>query len=170
MHFGEMKFKQRGREEQAEPDGTMVSEWEPWLIGFSFFFLFHSTSLSGCGRITSHITNTETNGCLHHPNLSLPSATLNNSPNNRRWQQSGSFWRSGFHPTREGRHLQNHCCCYAFGWNEIQAERSWRTSWARWHSCTFNKFLFSIRSAPLRSALLRFASQWLIHHTFSAKF
>jgi len=40
MHFGEMKFKQRGREEQAEPDGTMVSEWEPWLIGFSFFFSF----------------------------------------------------------------------------------------------------------------------------------
>ena len=40
MHFGEMKFKQRGREEQAEPDGTMVSEWEPWLIGFSFFFFF----------------------------------------------------------------------------------------------------------------------------------
>lgn len=26
MHFGEMKFKQRGREEQAEPDGTEVSE------------------------------------------------------------------------------------------------------------------------------------------------
>lgn len=25
MHFGEMKFKQRGREEQAEPDGTEVS-------------------------------------------------------------------------------------------------------------------------------------------------
>lgn len=26
MHFGEMKFKQRGREEQAEADGTEVSE------------------------------------------------------------------------------------------------------------------------------------------------
>ncbi|CAL4070934.1 unnamed protein product [Meganyctiphanes norvegica] len=26
MHFGEMKFKQRGREEQAEPDGTEVGE------------------------------------------------------------------------------------------------------------------------------------------------
>ncbi|XP_069988169.1 myosin heavy chain, muscle [Penaeus vannamei] len=26
MHFGEMKFKQRGREEQAEPDGTDVGE------------------------------------------------------------------------------------------------------------------------------------------------
>lgn len=25
MHFGEMKFKQRGREEQAEADGTEVS-------------------------------------------------------------------------------------------------------------------------------------------------
>ena len=24
MHIGEMKFKQRGREEQAEPDGTEV--------------------------------------------------------------------------------------------------------------------------------------------------
>ena len=24
MHFGRMKFKQRGREEQAEPDGTEV--------------------------------------------------------------------------------------------------------------------------------------------------
>lgn len=24
MHFGELKFKQRGREEQAEPDGTEV--------------------------------------------------------------------------------------------------------------------------------------------------
>lgn len=25
MHFGELKFKQRGREEQAEADGTEVS-------------------------------------------------------------------------------------------------------------------------------------------------
>lgn len=24
MHFGEMKFKQRGRDEQAEPDGSQV--------------------------------------------------------------------------------------------------------------------------------------------------
>lgn len=25
MHFGEMKFKQRGREDQAEADGSVVS-------------------------------------------------------------------------------------------------------------------------------------------------
>ena len=28
MHAGELKFKQRGREEQAEPDGTDVSSTE----------------------------------------------------------------------------------------------------------------------------------------------
>jgi myosin heavy subunit len=27
MHLGEMKFKQRGREEQAEADGTVVREY-----------------------------------------------------------------------------------------------------------------------------------------------
>lgn len=32
MNFGEMKFKQRGREEQAEPDGTDVRELEDFLL------------------------------------------------------------------------------------------------------------------------------------------
>ncbi|XP_042212114.1 myosin heavy chain, muscle-like isoform X2 [Homarus americanus] len=33
MHFGEMKFKQRGREEQAEPEGTEVGERVGKLLG-----------------------------------------------------------------------------------------------------------------------------------------
>ncbi|XP_042212121.1 myosin heavy chain, muscle-like isoform X2 [Homarus americanus] len=33
MHFGEVKFKQRGREEQAEPDGTEVGETVAKLLG-----------------------------------------------------------------------------------------------------------------------------------------
>ncbi|XP_071512243.1 myosin heavy chain, muscle-like [Panulirus ornatus] len=33
MHLGEMKFKQRGREEQAEPDGTEVGEIAGKLLG-----------------------------------------------------------------------------------------------------------------------------------------
>ncbi|XP_071512369.1 myosin heavy chain, muscle-like isoform X1 [Panulirus ornatus] len=33
MHFGEMKFKQRGREEQAEPEGTTVGEVIGKLMG-----------------------------------------------------------------------------------------------------------------------------------------
>lgn len=33
MHFGEMKFKQRGREEQAEPDGTETGEIVGKLLG-----------------------------------------------------------------------------------------------------------------------------------------
>ncbi|KAA0190732.1 hypothetical protein HAZT_HAZT001467 [Hyalella azteca] len=33
MHFGEMKFKQRGREEQAEPDGTEVGDIVGKLLG-----------------------------------------------------------------------------------------------------------------------------------------
>lgn len=33
MHFGEMKFKQRGREEQAEPDGTQEGETIGKLMG-----------------------------------------------------------------------------------------------------------------------------------------
>ncbi|XP_053645273.1 myosin heavy chain, muscle-like [Cherax quadricarinatus] len=33
MHMGEMKFKQRGREEQAEPDGTEVGETVGKLLG-----------------------------------------------------------------------------------------------------------------------------------------
>nr|XP_027217744.1 myosin heavy chain, muscle-like [Penaeus vannamei] len=33
MHMGEMKFKQRGREEQAEPDGTEVGENVAKLLG-----------------------------------------------------------------------------------------------------------------------------------------
>ncbi|KAK4297847.1 hypothetical protein Pmani_029765 [Petrolisthes manimaculis] len=33
MHLGEMKFKQRGREEQAEPDGTEVGETIGKLLG-----------------------------------------------------------------------------------------------------------------------------------------
>ncbi|XP_042889747.1 myosin heavy chain, muscle-like [Penaeus japonicus] len=33
MHMGEMKFKQRGREEQAEPDGTEVGETVAKLLG-----------------------------------------------------------------------------------------------------------------------------------------
>ncbi|XP_050734450.1 myosin heavy chain, muscle-like [Eriocheir sinensis] len=33
MHMGEMKFKQRGREEQAEPDGTEVGEILGTLLG-----------------------------------------------------------------------------------------------------------------------------------------
>ena len=30
MHFGTMKFKQRGREEQAEADGSKVSSTDQW--------------------------------------------------------------------------------------------------------------------------------------------
>ncbi|XP_071512368.1 myosin heavy chain, muscle-like [Panulirus ornatus] len=33
MHFGEVKFKQRGREEQAEPDGTEVGDKVAQLLG-----------------------------------------------------------------------------------------------------------------------------------------
>nr|XP_053645280.1 myosin heavy chain, muscle-like [Cherax quadricarinatus] len=33
MHFGEMKFKQRGREEQAEPDGTEIGDTIGNLLG-----------------------------------------------------------------------------------------------------------------------------------------
>ncbi|WP_407809633.1 hypothetical protein, partial [Staphylococcus aureus] len=33
MHFGEMKFKQRPREEQAEPDGTEAGEKVAQLMG-----------------------------------------------------------------------------------------------------------------------------------------
>ncbi|XP_069168168.1 myosin heavy chain, muscle [Procambarus clarkii] len=33
MHFGEVKFKQRGREEQAEPDGTEVGDKVAKLLG-----------------------------------------------------------------------------------------------------------------------------------------
>lgn len=35
MHMGGMKFKQRGREEQAEADGTEVSQLEPFLSSVS---------------------------------------------------------------------------------------------------------------------------------------
>jgi hypothetical protein len=42
MHIGTMKFKQRGREEQADPDGTQVSGRWTTIINllFSFFSLF----------------------------------------------------------------------------------------------------------------------------------
>lgn len=60
MHFGEMKFKQRGREEQAEPDGTSVSGWEPWLIFFSFSFSFQFTMGMRSYHLSHH--NTEKTG------------------------------------------------------------------------------------------------------------
>lgn len=47
MHFGEVKFKQRGREEQAEPDGTEV------------VFIPLSSKLSGLAdRLSLHETTT----------------------------------------------------------------------------------------------------------------
>jgi hypothetical protein len=47
MHFGTMKFKQRGREEQADPDGTQVSGRWTTIINllFSFFFSFFSCAV-----------------------------------------------------------------------------------------------------------------------------
>jgi hypothetical protein len=32
MHYGNMKFKQKQREEQAEPDGTEGTNWVIYLI------------------------------------------------------------------------------------------------------------------------------------------
>ena len=49
MHLGTMKFKQRGREEQADPDGTAVScRWTTIInLLFSFFsFIFSCAVLS----------------------------------------------------------------------------------------------------------------------------
>jgi myosin heavy subunit len=40
MHFGEMKFKQRGREEQAECDGTQVGEDIAFLLGVDHMDLY----------------------------------------------------------------------------------------------------------------------------------
>ena len=42
MHMGTMKFKQRGREEQAEADGTLVSGQRTTIsnLRFSFFVCF----------------------------------------------------------------------------------------------------------------------------------
>lgn len=39
MHMGEMKFKQKGREEQAEADGSIVS-WTNLIILFLFSLFF----------------------------------------------------------------------------------------------------------------------------------
>lgn len=40
MHIGTMKFKQRGREEQAEPDGVAVSGQRTTISNLPLFFLF----------------------------------------------------------------------------------------------------------------------------------
>jgi hypothetical protein len=47
MHMGEMKFKQRGREEQAEADGTAVSmQHRHFMLGvFSFDFDLYSSDI-----------------------------------------------------------------------------------------------------------------------------
>jgi hypothetical protein len=57
MHIGTMKFKQRGREEQADPDGTQVSGRWTTIINllFSFFFSFFFV----CG-FTPFTTNKQT--------------------------------------------------------------------------------------------------------------
>lgn len=39
MHMGGLKFKQRGREEQAEPDGTEVKFHQNFYYGLIYFFL-----------------------------------------------------------------------------------------------------------------------------------
>ena len=48
MHLGTMKFKQRGREEQADPDGTVVSGRWTTIINLLFFFLFFFSFLFSC--------------------------------------------------------------------------------------------------------------------------
>ena len=44
MHFGELKFKQRPREEQAEPDGTEEGERVAHLLGLSAADLYKNLS------------------------------------------------------------------------------------------------------------------------------
>lgn len=41
MHMGGMKFKQRGREEQAEADGTEVKITKKFLIPTIFIIIFN---------------------------------------------------------------------------------------------------------------------------------
>ena len=38
MHYGNMKFKQKQREEQAEPDGTEGTTWEGGEVQLSTWF------------------------------------------------------------------------------------------------------------------------------------
>jgi len=95
MHFGEVKFKQRGREEQCEPDGTSVSRWELQLIHFFYLFKYPHSWDVDISPTTS--TKTESTGYMHHLNhltLFIPSTInqpLKNSMANRRWEQSGCF-------------------------------------------------------------------------------
>ena len=56
MHMGGLKFKQRGREEQAEPDGTAVSPSEHLInLFFSFLFLPVPLLLHQSTNLSTHL-------------------------------------------------------------------------------------------------------------------
>lgn len=54
-------------------------------------------------------------------------------PINGSLKKLGSLRCVGLHPGRKGRHLQNHRLRHAHGLYEVQAKRSRRAGWSRWH-------------------------------------
>lgn len=55
MHMGGMKFKQRGREEQAEADGTEVNQLdnEPKFFDENLLLDYKSSKPTFCGKFYS---------------------------------------------------------------------------------------------------------------------
>ncbi|TKC47978.1 hypothetical protein EI555_000265, partial [Monodon monoceros] len=66
MHYGNMKFKQKQREEQAEPDGTEVADKTAYLMGLNSSDLLKALCLPRVKVGNEYVTKGQTVDQVHH--------------------------------------------------------------------------------------------------------
>ena len=149
-----MKFKQRGREEQAEADGAIVSGPETdrsntlffcLFFFFRFFYVccFIITVSDGKRRVLFFFLLLWNPRIFHSPVFCNCTHT---KPHLRCLfvlvlvlivlkRSTGSLWHSGLYASWEKRHLQDCCRRYASRLDEIQAEGTRRAGRTRGQRC-----------------------------------
>ena len=159
MHMGTMKFKQRGREEQAEGDGVVVSGCGRRLLIFGFLFVCFSpiyrrpspwlvwtASSLTCEHPTHKSCTKQWSLQTAHKQLRTYMASYLPQPceTTRPWTPKGSLWHFGLQSRGERQHLPDRSSRHAPWLDEIQAKGSRRTS-RSWRRC--RTFLISPATA-----------------------